>query len=84
MWLINTLLFSKIDLLFLELRNTKMAACGVKVGKIILLWNRWTCHIHNIWIHCYIYNICEKVFHCINYWENTEKMALFQMYEVFY
>ena len=35
-WLLRHLLFSKMESLFAESRNPKMAVCGVKVGKIKL------------------------------------------------
>ena len=45
------LLFSKMESLFVQSRNPKMAICGVKVGKIKLFWKHWTKpdHKHLTW-----------------------------------
>ena len=46
MWLINTLLFLKMESLLADSGISNMAACGVKVGNIKLLWKHWARSTH--------------------------------------
>ena len=56
MWLLRQLLFSKMESLFLESKNLKMAVGGVKVGKIKLFLKHWSNsdHKHLTQSHCFV------------------------------
>ena len=71
----------KNGVIIYEIKNTKVAVDGVKVGKISFFESIGLSQTITIEYN-HIHKMCGKVFHRINYRKNTEEMALFQKCEV--
>ena len=57
MWLLKNLIVFKNGVVVCELRNSKMAVCGVKVGKINLFWKHWSKSDHKHLARSHSWNI---------------------------